>query len=105
MSASPPQFTGNQSELCFVGIDGAKAQRDRALRPSGARWTVPNDAGGVVTLAERVQPLHPPLMVVEATGGLERGVTAALATAGLPVVGVHPRQARDGAHATGQLAK
>lgn len=66
---------------------------------------MPNDADGVVTLVERLQPLHPPLMVLEATGGLERGATAALATAGRPVVVVHPRQARDCARATGQLAK
>jgi transposase len=43
-------------------------------------------------------------MVLEATGGLERVATAAWATAGLPVVVVPPRQARDGARATGQLA-
>ena len=92
-------------EPCFVGIDVAKAQRDIALRPSGERWTVPNDADGVVTLVERLQPLHPTLIVLEATGGLERVATAALATAGLPVVVVTPRQARDVARATGQLAK
>ena len=66
---------------------------------------MPNDAGGVVTRGERVQPLHPTRMVLEATGGLERIATAALATAGLPVVMVHPRQARDCARATGQWAK
>ena len=75
------------------------------MRPSGERWAVPNDADGVVTRVERLQPLHPTLMVWEATGGLERGAPAALATAGLPVVVVHPRQARDCARATGQLAK
>ena len=90
---------------CFVGIDVAKAQWDIAVRPSGERWAVPNDAGGVVTLVERLQTLHPTLIVLEATGGLERVATAALATAGLPVVVVHPRQARDCARATGQLAK
>ena len=90
---------------CFVGIDVAKAQLDSALRPSGERWAVPNDAGGVVTLVERWQALHPTLMVLEATGGLERAATAALATAGLSVVVVNPRQARDCARATGQLAK
>ena len=66
---------------------------------------MPNDADGVVTLVERLQTLHPTLIVLEATGGLERSATAALATAGLPVVVVHPRQARDFARATGQLAK
>jgi transposase len=90
---------------CFVGIDVAKAQLDIAVRPSGERWAVPNDAGGAVTLVERLQVLHPTLIVLEATGGLERVATAALATAGLPVVVVNPRQARDCARATGQLAK
>lgn len=90
---------------CFVGIDVAKAQLDIAVRPSGERWAVPNDAGGVVTLVERLQALHPTLIVLEATGGLERAATVALATAGLPVVVVNPRQARDFARATGQLAK
>src|SRR5438034_3335536 len=90
---------------CFVGIDVAKAQLDIAVRPSGERWVVSNDAGGVVTLVERLQALHPTLIVLEATGGLERAATVALATAGLPVVVVNPRQARDFARVTGPLAK
>ena len=51
---------------------------------------------------ERMQTLQPALLVLAATGGLERLVTSALATAGLPVVVVNPRQARAGARATGQ---
>ena len=90
---------------CLVGIDVAKAQLDIALRPSGERWAVANDASGVATLVDWVQTLHPTLIVREATGGLERAVTSALAAAGLPVVVVNPRQARDFARATGQLAK
>jgi transposase len=90
---------------CFVGIDVAKAQLDIALRPTGERWSVPNDASGVATLVDRLQVLQPTLIVLEATGGLERLVTSALATAGLPVVVVNPRQARDFARATGPLAK
>jgi transposase len=74
------------------------------VRPSGERWAVLNDANGVTTLVDRLQALQPTLIVLEATGGLERAATAALATAGLPVV-VNPRQARDFARATGQLAK
>ena len=62
---------------CFVGIDVAKAQLDIAVRPSGERWTIPNDTSGVTTLVERWQPLHPTLMVLAATGGLERVATAA----------------------------
>jgi transposase len=59
----------------------------------------------VTTLVDRLQSRHPTLIVLEATGGLERAVTSALATAGLPVVVVNPRQVRDFARATGQLAK
>ena len=62
---------------CFVGIDVAKVQLDIAVRPSGERWAVPNDADGVVTLVERLQALHPTLIVLEATGGLERVAPAA----------------------------
>ena len=75
------------------------------MRPSGERWAVRNDATGIGTLVERLQTLHPTRIVLEATGGLERAATAALATAGRPVVVVNPRQARDCARATGQLAK
>jgi transposase len=89
---------------CFVGIDVAKAQLDIAVRPSGARWAVPNAPLGVTALVDQLQALHPTLIVLEATGGLERAVTGALATAGLPVVVVNPRQVRDCARATGQLA-
>src|SRR5258706_13834603 len=90
---------------CFGGIDVAKAPLDIAVRPSGERWAVPNDAGGVVTLVERWQALHPTLIGREATGGLERIAAAALATAGLPGGVVHPRQAREGARAAGEWAK
>src|SRR5260370_37585131 len=90
---------------CFGGIDVAKAQLDIALRPSGERWAVSNDASGGATLVDRVQTLHPTLIVLEATGGLERAATSALAAAGLPVAAANPRQARDVAPATGQLAK
>ena len=62
---------------CFGGIDVAKAQLDIALRPSGERWSVPNDTNGVMTLVDRMQTLQPTLIVLEATGGLERLVTSA----------------------------
>ena len=88
-----------------IGLDVATAQLAIALRPSGERWAVPNDASGVTMLVDRLQALPPTLMVWEATGGLERMVTSALATAGLPVVVVNPRQSRECARATGQLAK
>jgi len=86
-------------------MDVANAQVDMALRPSGERWAVPNAVSGVTMRVDRLQALHPALIVLEATGGLERLVTSALATAGRPVVVVNPRQARDVARATGQWAK
>ena len=63
------------------------------------------DDTGITALVRRLQEIGPQLMVLEATGGYQRAVVAALATAGLPVVVVHPRQARDCAQATGQLAQ
>jgi len=86
-------------------MDVATAQLDMALRPAGERWAVPNDASGVATLVDRLQALHPTLMVLEAPGGLERAATAALATAGRPVVVITPRPARDVARATGPRAQ
>ncbi len=93
------------SSQVFVGIDVAKAQLDIALRPTGERWAVTNDDPGIAALVAQLQAVQPTLMVLEATGGYQRAVVAALAAAGLPVVVVNPRQARDFAKATGQLAK
>ena len=78
----------------FVGMDVAKAQRDIALRPSGERWAVPNDASGVATLVDQLQVLHPTLMVLEATGGLERLVPSTWATAGWSPPSLASRMAR-----------
>ena len=86
-----------------VGIDVAKAQLDVAVDPSGATWTVPRSAAGLRRLRAQVQALQPTRIVLEATGGYERAVVAALA--GLPVVVVNPRQTRDFARAHGTLAK
>ena len=93
------------SSQMFVDIDVAKAQLDIALRPTGERWAVPNDETGITTLVGRLQAVQPTLIVLEATGGYHRGVVAALAAAALPLVVVNPRQVRDFAKATGQLAK
>lgn len=93
------------SSPVFVGIDVAKAHLDMALRPTGTRWTVANDGAGITALVAQLQGVKPTLIVLEASGGLQRAVVAALATADLPVVVVNPRQVRDFAKATGQLAK
>jgi len=89
----------------FVGIDVAKAELEVVVRPSGARWTVTNDGSGLAQLQERLQVLAPSLIVLEATGGYEVAVVAALAMAALPVVVLNARQVRDFARATGRLAK
>ena len=91
--------------MLFIGIDVAKAQLEFACRPSGETGTVPNVDEGIRELVTRCQALTPTLMVLEATGGYEAALVAALATAGLPVVVANPRQVRDFAKATGQLAK
>jgi transposase len=89
----------------LVGIDVAKAELVVATRPAGERWTVENDERGVRTLVERLRRDAVELVVLEATGGYELLCVAALAAASLPVVVVNPRQVRDFARATGQLAK
>ncbi len=89
----------------FVGIDVAKAQLDIAVRPTAERWAVSNDEAGIAALVAQLQAMAPTLIVLEATGSYQRAVVAALAVAGLPVVVVNPRHARDFAKATGQLAK
>lgn len=88
----------------FVGIDVSKAQVDVAVRPEG-RFAAPNDEAGVAQVLERLRAVPPTLVVVEATGGLEIPLVGALATAGVPVVVVNPRQVRDFAKAAGRLAK
>ena len=89
----------------FVGIDVSKAQVDVAVRPTGQRWVASCDETGVEELVSQMVDLRPALVLLEATGGLELPLVAALAAAALPVVVVNPRQVRDFARATGTLAK
>lgn len=91
--------------LTFVGIDVSKARLDVALHPTGATHSVANDANGIKTLVEQLRAVKPLLVVLEATGGIERAVVRALVGAELPVTVTNPRQVRDFAKATGQLAK
>lgn len=89
----------------YVGIDVAKQHLDVAIRPTGEYLRASNDDGGVGSLVERLGQEGRVLVVVEATGGLERVLTAALSVAGIAVAVVNPRQVRDFAKATGRLAK
>jgi transposase len=82
----------------FVGIDVSKTRLDVALRPGAESWGNTNDEAGVAELVDRLRPLAggggPELIVLEATGGLERLVVAAVALAGLPVAVENPRKVR-----------
>src|SRR3954468_18042627 len=90
----------------FVGIDVSKAHLDSVIRP-GTKTAArdPNDLAGITALVSRLVALAPTLVVVEATGGLELPLVAALQVAKIPVAAINPRQARDFAKASGKLAK
>jgi transposase len=92
------------SPSTFIGIDVSQTRFDIAVRP-GSSFTIAHDEPAIATLVEQLRTLGPTLIVLEATGGLEVPLTSALATAGLPVVVVNPRQVRDFAKASGRLAK
>jgi transposase len=79
--------------------------RRTRLRPDGRTFADANDPDSIAALVARLDPLRPALSVLEATGGYEMPLAAALQVAGLPVAVVNPRQARDFARATGRLAK
>ncbi len=89
----------------FVGIAVAKDHLDVHIRPDGTAFRVPNDDAGLAAVVDRLRDLPPALVVLEATGGYEAPVAAALARAGLPVAIVNPRQVRAFAHGLGKRAK
>jgi transposase len=89
----------------FVGIDVSKDRRDVAGYGLSLACSEPNTDAGIDALVARLPPLLLRRVGVEATGGLPAALVAALAAAGVPVVVVNPRQARDFAKATGRLAK
>ena len=92
-------------DATYVGIDVSKEKLDVHLRPSAEAFAVARDGKGLHELVERLRGVEPELIVVEATGGFETIVTAALAAAALPVVVVNPAQVRHFAKALGQRAK
>ena len=89
----------------FVGIDVSKDRLDVYVRPSGQVFAVARDGQALAQLVADLLTLAPALIVLEATGGFETTVAAALASAGFPLAVVNPRQIRDFARATGRLAK
>jgi transposase len=95
----------------YAGVDVSKerlevcVRRGREAKEGEDTFGVSNDPVGTQTLLARFAEERPALVILEATGGFERPVAAALAAAGLPIAVVNPRQARDFARATGRLAK
>jgi len=99
------KMAGSEKERVFVGIDVSKARLDIGVRPTGEGWQVENNLEGIHELVKKLGQLTPSLIVLEATGGFEMASAAALASAGLPVAVINPRQVRDFAKSLGRLAK
>jgi transposase len=90
---------------CFVGIDVSKATLDVHVRPGSTARRFDNTPEGIAALVTWLAPSAPALVVIEATGGYQNAVLAALSLRGLPVSLVNPKRARDFARAVGRLAK
>ena len=93
------------STACYVGLDVAKAHLDLAVVPAQPAQRFAHDEAGLTALVAHVRQLAPALVVLEATGGYDTDVVAALALAAIPLAVVNPRQVRDFAKAIGRLAK
>ena len=89
----------------FVGIDVSKGTLDLCIEPAGEMTHVDYDDKGISQVVKRLVEASPTLIVMEATGGLEMRLAGELSAKRLPVAIINPRQARDFAKATGQLAK
>jgi transposase len=89
----------------FVGLDVSKQKLDVAVRPQNRNFVTPNTDRGIKQLIKHLAALRPQLIVLEASGGYELMVIAALAEAQLPVALINPQAARKFAGATGKLAK
>ena len=89
----------------FVGIDVSKDRLDVHVCPSGEAFSIVRDAKGLQELVDRLRSVEPALIAVEATGGFEIIVAAAIGGAQLPVVVVNPAQIRHFAQAVGKRAK
>lgn len=94
-----------RSSEVFIGVDVSKERLDVAVAPSGESMSFANSEDGIALLGEFIQPQSPALVLFEATGGWEMNAVHHLAAQRLPLVVLNPRQVRDFAKATGQLAK
>ena len=88
-----------------IGIDVSKEKLDIAVYETDTHWTSKHEFTEFPELIKQLHSLTPTRIIIEASGGLEHLLVSYLAAAGLPVIVVNPRQVRDFARATGQLAK
>ncbi len=93
------------SEPQWIGIDVSQANLDIALRPAGSTWQVNNTDSGWQKLLTQLSEIAVVLVVVESTGGLERGVVPVLQRQAMPVAVINPKRARDFSKASGHFAK
>ena len=87
------------------GIDVGKANLDLAMDGESGVARFANNRAGIAKLVKRLVATGAERIVVEATGGYEEPLLEACCDAGLWIARVNPRQARDFARATGELAK
>lgn len=99
----PQGGVANRDQRPNAGVDVCKQHLDVCLSATGQR--VVNDANGWDVLIAKFKDANVDLVVLEATGGYERGLVCALQGAGITVARVNPRQARDFAKSMGVLAK
>lgn len=91
---------------CFIGIDVSKHTLDVHVLPSGEHWTLAHTDQEIAGLAQRLNDTRADsLVVLEATNTFWQACATGLASSGLRVAVVNPRQVRDFARALGILAK
>jgi transposase len=105
MGAVVNQIQSSYASALFVGIDVGGASLDVAFHDSNECFRVANSSEGIASLLDKLQPLNPQLIVLEATGRLERAVLEALCAAGLPAVAVNATRVRKFAGSIGKRAK
>jgi transposase len=103
MSMHPQGGVASRDHRPNAGVDVSKQHLDACWLDEQLRVT--NDASGWDELAAKLKAADVDLVVLEATGGYERGAVCALQGAGLTLARVNPRQARDFAKSMGVLAK
>jgi len=94
----------NSPEI-YVGVDVSKDTLDIATHPRQQSKSFRNDDAGITQAITYFKRIAPVLVVMEATGGLEMSLAAALSVSGIFVAVVNPRQIRDYAKSMGKLAK